>query len=159
MKHPKIFIIAYICLVGLPLLALVGVLDVGRKLIAPPSVDGPWMVEADFRSLAPSPCAGVFGTLRQPLLLISQSGTHFDFALNSATRLGGEGALQGSQLTGSGDISNCAAPPTFVMTAAVSGQASNRTLDGRFSIPSCVNCTPVSFHAIRPMAPRVARTR
>ena len=159
MYHRKTFITAYIFLVGVPLLALVGVLEAGRKLVAPPAVDGPWVVDADFRSLAPSPCGALFGTLRQPVLLISQSGTHFDFALNAATRLSGEGALQGPDLTASGGVTACSVPQNFLVTASVSGQPAARVLNGKISLPSCADCAPVAFHAIHPIAPRNSRTK
>ena len=43
------FVMAYIVLVGLPLLGLVGVLRNGRALSAPVSVEGRWTFQADPR--------------------------------------------------------------------------------------------------------------
>ena len=56
------FIIAYILLVGLPVLGLVGVLKTGRGVAAPISLDGTWTLQADSSRLASLPCGKSLAT-------------------------------------------------------------------------------------------------
>src|SRR5258707_12075227 len=66
------FVIAYVFLVVLPVLGLVGVLKSGRGLSAPFSVDGAWKIESSRPSA--SPCGNFLSSISNAPLSISQSG-------------------------------------------------------------------------------------
>src|SRR5258708_37965571 len=68
------FVIAYIFLVALPVLGLVGVLKSGRTLSAPFSVDGAWKIEPGAGSLSSSPCSAFLSSVLNAPISISQSG-------------------------------------------------------------------------------------
>ncbi len=78
MHSNRNFIIAYILLVGLPILGLVGILKTGRGKSAPISVDGTWTFQADPSRLAALPCGKSLATSD---LAISQSGESFTLSL------------------------------------------------------------------------------
>src|SRR5262249_17892730 len=69
-------IISYVCLVGMPLLALLGILRAGQSLYAPPSLGGSWYLEADLGNLANGPCRDLLGRVTQPFMTICQSGAN-----------------------------------------------------------------------------------
>src|SRR2546430_13404224 len=84
-KANRDFIIAYVVLVGLPILGLVGVLKTGRTLGAPFSVDGTWKLQADAVRLQALPCGK---SLASPdiAMSVSQSGANFTLDLVSGPK-------------------------------------------------------------------------
>src|SRR5712691_9738620 len=79
------FVIAYILLVGLPLLALAGVLKSGRSLNAPFSVDGAWKLDAEAAHASTAPCGGFLSSVSNSQISISQSGTSLVIGLGGKT--------------------------------------------------------------------------
>src|SRR6266852_1824878 len=82
------FVIAYILLVGLPLLALAGVLKSGRSLNAPFSVDGAWKLDAGAAHASAAPCTDFLSSVSNSPLSISQSGTSLVINLRGNTTTG-----------------------------------------------------------------------
>ena len=118
---------AYILLVGLPLLGLLGILDLGRGIAAPPAVGGEWT--AQFTSAA---CAAA--ELRQPALSISQSGTELVVTLNDGRGTTFPATLSDGRLSARN------------LTATVTGEPGERVLQGRITV---AGCTPIAFRAQR----------
>ena len=152
------FIIAYIFLVGLPLLGLVGVLKTGRNLTAPASVDGTWKVEAatDPQAASASSCGNYYSAITSQPLSISQSGPNLVIALAGGTRTTA-GTIEGKTLTaqfrgGDGSRGACA-DRSLNLTAALDSQAEPRTLLGTIRVENCAACL-LQFHAVR--QPRAA---
>lgn len=146
------FVVAYILLVGLPLLGLAGVLRSGRNLSAPISVDGTWKIDADSSVLASYPCSSAQSLLSSPLL-ISQSGKNLVITMGK-TKAPSDGLLENKRLRASipqgSDISSpaCGAG-SFRLTAMVDTTSEPRTLSGTVSAPGCSSCLPVQFRAVR----------
>jgi hypothetical protein len=144
------FVVAYILLVGLPLLGLAGVLRSGRHLTAPISIDGTWKIEGNPKVGSSSSCGAVSTFVSGPFV-VSQSGRSLvvTFGKNQATA---PGTLDDKTLKTSvpadGDSStgNCG---QAILTAAVDPKAEPRLMKGQLAFLGCLSCTPVEFHAIR----------
>lgn len=116
-------VVAYIVLVGAPVLGLLGILEAGRTVSAPVSVGGEWKVQSD----SAVNCPAVPRTL-----VISQSGADLLITLNGGRTI--EGAVSGSTLSGKS------------MQAAIGGTATARTLEGTMGVSGC---EPITFRATR----------
>lgn len=150
----RTFVLAYIFLVGVPVLALVGILKSGRQLAAPPSVDGSWKIEA--RGAGPaSACNSFLSSAVNSPLSISQSGASLVVGINGGdkTTMGKlEGKTIKAQFAGTDDAPNCA-DRNLTLTATLDPQADPRTLQGTLSVANCPACS-LDFHASR--QPRTA---
>jgi hypothetical protein len=152
------FVVAYILLVGLPLLGLAGVLRSGRSLTAPISVDGVWKIETDAGRTTALSCdkpASAFSSV-----VISQSGKSLVLTFNNASKTVSSGVLEGKSLRASGvpvrDLSSngCGDNQPLTVTATVDPITEPRSMTGVLSVDACPSCVPVKFHAVR--QPRAA---
>jgi len=109
-------------------LGLLGILEAGRGIVAPPAISGDWNV--DFG--APGSCGA--GRLRQPALSISQSGTDAVITLNDGRATSFEATVNGGTVTAAR------------FSATISGQSGARVLDGKLNLDGC---GPVAFRALR----------
>ena len=148
--------IAYACLVGIPLLGLIGIVHVGQGRNAPASVGGSWNVAGDFAAWAGKPCADLLAAGGQPTLNISQSGSMLSIALGDAQAARLNGTIQGSTLTAGANpespgtsrgSSSCDA--SIRMKATASKDGDQRTLTGTLQLNTCASCAPVAFRAVR----------
>jgi hypothetical protein len=154
------FVIAYILLVGLPLLGLAGVLRSGRKLIAPFSVDGAWKLDAGAIRPAGAPCGDFLSSVSNSPVSISQSGTSLVIGLAGKTTTG---ALTGKTITAqfagtdNPNASDCS-DRSLALTATLDQLIEPRTLSGKLSVEGCASCLPVEFRAVRqPKTPGATR--
>lgn len=154
------FIFAYALLVVLPLLGLAGILKSGRRLAAPPAVDGLWSVQLDTTAGGDGPCGVVSDSLLPKSISISQSGTSFVLAVPDNPQIAAYGTIGGNSLHATWTASVAAPTAGFVDPHNCSGQAFSllasldRTtgagvLTGSFSALNCPSCTPVAFRAER----------
>ncbi len=95
------FLIAYFCLVILPITGLLGILKHSRNLVAPISIGGTWKIIADPGPLAGIPCVKSLASLQDASITVSQSGKDLTIALPSSFRNNSSGRLDGSILTAS----------------------------------------------------------
>lgn len=152
------FVIAYVFLVGLPLLGLVAVLKSGRGLTAPFSVDGTWKIEPSGKDFPVSPCGKFLFSISSAPLAISQSGKTLVVALSGGTKTA-TGTLDGkiikAQFAGKATATNksgaaeCGGDGSLMLTATLDPHAEPRTLSGTLSIDDCGSCAPMEFHAVR----------
>lgn len=147
-------IVAYACLVGVPLLGLLGILRAGQRLRAPVSVGGAWNLEADFGPLAGKPCGELLADIKPPFFTISQSGPALVVTLNSTPPTTLNGTVQGTALSvaapealSAGGAEGCSDPGAVYVTANVEGQGRGRTLAGVVGLRGCAVCAPVPFRA------------
>lgn len=144
------FVVAYILLVGLPLLGLAGILRNGRHLTAPISVDGTWKIEANGNAGSNPSCTAASTFLSSPFV-IGQSGRNLivTFGKNKATA---NGTLDNKSFNTSipageeGSASQCG---PAILTAAVNPTVEPRSMNGQLSFPGCPSCAPLEFHAVR----------
>ena len=111
------------------MLALFGLLELGRGIAAPLSVGGDWTLE--FGSDAG--CPAVAG-LHQPAFNISQSGTQALITWNDGRSTAGPAFINGSALTAKS------------LDATITGKGAGRILEGKLSLEGCA---PVAFRAVR----------
>ncbi len=153
------FVVAYVLLVGLPLLGLAGVLRTGRTLVAPISVDGVWKIEADTSRLAGQPCAKTVSSLSNTSVVISQSGKSLALSFNNASKTTASGTIDGKSVKASVDLARdasdngCGDQP-LAMTATIDPKSEPKSLSGALSLNACPSCVPVEFHALK--QPRAA---
>ena len=153
MSHTKRnLMVAYICLVGLPLLALVGVLKKGHALAAPFAVDGVWIMETEAIHLSALPCGNFLSSVTNAPVLISQSGKTLVLTLNggsmsTASVLEVETIKASFTPTGSSTEADCSVDRTFTLTATLDHKSNPRTLIGTLAVDGCARCKPVKFRA------------
>jgi hypothetical protein len=145
--------IAYACLVGMPLVSLVGLLRAGQHLVAPVSIGGTWNVAADFSTLPATPCTTLLVSATQPFLTLAQSGGSVVATVNNVERTTLPGSLHDMTLT-IGDTSgvanntatNCA--DAIYLDATVDTRDVPRVIAGTVGI-RCPGCGAVPFRAVR----------
>jgi hypothetical protein len=120
---------AYLLLVGVPVLGLLGILEAGRGIRAPLSVGGEWAVEAEG------------GPPRQLAWTISQSGPQATITLHDGTGTKLDARIDGATLT--------AGSPGGAVAARIAGRVEGRRMEGEITLPGCA---PVAFHAVRQAA-------
>ena len=123
MKHFAVYII----LVALPVLAVFGVLQIGKTLASPAAVSGSWEIAGTALTSADptTMLEGEMGTLR---LIVSQSGRYLNCSLIGASRVQLSGEIHGEFLTAhSTDIN----PAVYVNARLkLDGPSHARTLSG-----------------------------
>lgn len=148
--------IAYVLLVLLPVLGLVGVLRHGRGLTAPLSVDGVWTWQADGSRLATLPCAESLLSNQNSTLTISQSGANLVLDFNNRAKAAASGVIEGTTLKASivppsagASRTGCTGDHALSLTATVNPNADPRSLVGMLSANGCPSCAPVEIRALR----------
>ena len=149
--HPnRNFVIAYVFLVVLPVLGLVGVLKSGRGLTAPFSVDGAWKIESSRPSA--SPCGNFLSSISNAPLSISQSGKALVVTLSGTKTTTGtlDGKILKAQFTAADKsrATECG-NGSLTLTATLDPVGEPRTLSGTLAVEDCASCAPMEFHAIR----------
>jgi hypothetical protein len=147
------FVLAYIFLVALPVLGLVGVLKRGRTLSAPFSVDGAWKIEPADRALSSSSCGAFLSSVLNAPISISQSGKTLVVAVSGGARTT-TGTLEGKIINAEFAAADLPAALEcgdhgLTLTATLDPLAGPRTLNGTISIKDCASCTPMEFRAVR----------
>jgi hypothetical protein len=156
----KNLIVTYVCLVGFPFLALIGILDIGHDLRAPIAVGGIWNVEADLEPLATVPCMGFLAESHRPVLSISQSG---EFLALTLDRMEGSGSLAAAAVTAvlsqSPTDSSCNAEKDAVyLHANLERSSGDEVMTGIIGANRCPTCATISFRAsLQHAAVRVGR--
>jgi len=151
------FVIAYILLVGLPLLGLAGVLRFGQGLSAPISVNGVWKLGADGAPLPVGKCGKRLATLQDTLLTISQSGKELIVSVNNESLAIGSGVMEGTTLkatvplleTTTKDEPICGSSNGITLTATVDPKLEPRSMQGTISLRECDSCSGMKYRAVR----------
>ncbi len=153
----------YLLFVGVPLLALVGILRAGRHLTAPVAVHGNWSVQADFGPWRGVPCGALLINSQPLLLRIDQSGSNLTLTLNDSARTALPATIDGFSLsttfsTGRGGTApgprpeaGCLGAQSLRIQATVIQHEKQRSLAGTFRLDGCASCPPVAFSATRQM--------
>jgi hypothetical protein len=152
LRRNKNFIIAYVLLVGLPGIILIGILRIGSKLAAPLSIEGVWKVETNVAPVAALLCLEPSASAPEISLVISQSGK--DVALNVGAGPGGRapGVIEGNVIKTSPlrlSRSEGCANLLPALTAIVDPNTVPRSLAGTLSANGCPSCAHVDFRAVR----------
>jgi hypothetical protein len=152
---------AYIFLVGLPLLALMGILRAGAQLTPPKAIRGTWLVDADFSSPS-AHCAALWTDPRHAFLTITQSGRDVTVTFNGPGKIVLFGTLRGSALLATPlslgpDVgppsSGCEDPRLLRFLANVQGQGEQQALAGMLTWGEGAGSPQLPFRALRQMPP------
>jgi hypothetical protein len=92
-------IFLYVLLVGVPVLAVLGVLRVGQQLRSPIFVGGTWNVERSPKTGAASKCSESFILSDRTVLTISQSGSRLLLTLDNENRTTLTGEIRNTTIT------------------------------------------------------------
>jgi hypothetical protein len=153
----------YILFVGVPLLALVGILRAGSHLTAPVALHGDWSVQADFGPWQGVPCGALLINSQPLLLSIDQSGSDLTLTLNDPAKTALPGTIDGFSLSttfssGRGGTAlaprpdgGCLGSQSLRIQAAVNQHEKQRSLAGTFRLDGCASCPPIAFAATRQM--------
>jgi hypothetical protein len=152
-KANRNFIIAYVVLVGLPILGLMGVLKTGRTLTAPLSVDGTWKLQADLVRLQSLPCGKALAS-PDLAMAVSQSGANFTLELVSGPKSQSSGVLDGTNWVASimpfaGNDAECGPGREFELVAVLDPKANPQSISGTIAVSGCSACSPLEFRAFR----------
>jgi hypothetical protein len=143
------FILAYILLVGFPLLGLAGVLKAGRSLSAPLAVDGVWKLDAVTAQQETQICIQPLAAL-DSLLTISQSGRELGLTLNKQATATGAGMIEGAELSATFQLPKSSPEgcgDSLVLNARIESKAVPKLMSGTISFRECASCTTERFHA------------
>lgn len=150
------FVIAYILLVGLPLLGLAGALRSGRRLNAPISVDGVWKFGTDGANLPAGKCGKSLASLQDSLVTISQSGTELTVSVNNDSSITGSGLIEGTTLNATVPVletstnePGCGSYNVFTLSATVDPRLEPRSMQGTVSFRDCDSCSRMKYRAVR----------
>ena len=152
----KTFILSYVLLVILPILALLGILKYGRRLTAPTAVGGIWKLRSNLVANGNAGCSGFFGSLQDVSLEISQSGKDLTLTLPAGLRERAAGLIQGDTLTASflptdfgSSGESCGFDGPISLTATVDPSSTPRSFSGTLSILGCDSCGTAFVQAVR----------
>lgn len=150
----KKLIIAYVCFVVLPLLGLAGILNYGRRLSAPISVDGVWHFATGPNGKAGLPCVREDAIIHDGSVTISQSGKVLTFIVGGEPKLAAMGSIEGNTITAtsaarSPQRAGCGNDRLVTLRAIVARGPAPQSLVGVLNLKDCPSCAPVEFHAVR----------
>ncbi|PYP92258.1 MAG: hypothetical protein DMG65_04750 [Candidatus Angelobacter sp. Gp1-AA117] len=150
----KKLMLAYVFLVVLPLLGLAGILNYGRRLVAPISVDGVWHFEIGSPGLAGLLCVRADEMIHDGSVTILQSGKVLSFNVGGELNPAAMGSIEGDTITASTSASSrqgtgCGGDHLLILTATVARGTDPRYLAGVLNLTDCASCVPVAFHASR----------
>jgi hypothetical protein len=155
-KIHRNFVVSYLLLVILPVLALLGILKYGRTLTAPLAVSGVWKIQTDGALAENFPCGAFLGSIIDAPVVVSQSGKNLILTLRSGVRETAMGVIEGGTLTASflpidsgASNSDCGGNGPFFLTATVDPASTPRTFSGTFTILGCTSCGAAPVHAVR----------
>jgi len=139
----------YLAFVGVPILALIGILRIGANLTAPQAVHGQYALMAD--SSGGTPCVSALS--RAPQLTVRQSGTRLDIRFGDVTL---KGEVVGDSLTavtpirdGSPLRTSCQASDSLRLAATRAAGDTLQRLVGTFLFDECATCGSLPFQATR----------
>lgn len=147
-------ILWYLVLVGLPVAALFGIVELGERIKPPRAAHGQYSVTFDSAGSARCLTALVGGETQQ--LTISQSGPRLDVTYGPVLF---SGTIAGDSIRAAAPIvdsallraASCLTADTVGISAAIAkgARATEPTLTGAFVFPNCATCAAVPFRAAR----------
>lgn len=142
------WVLLYLSMVGVPLLALLAILRVGERIVPPVALGGEWQVEFE-RVPSGAECAA-FEFAGTTVLRIAQSGTYLTLRFGEPRRTTLKGRLAGRALEGWARIRSETPCGDTLRVQATAGPGDLPTeLSGRFEVTACDACPRLPFRATR----------
>ena len=139
-------ILEYFLMVIIPLLGLVGVLELGKGLTPPPSLAGAWEVEVHLPANAP--CSLNLAPRRQEIT-VSQSGQQLLVRVQSGAQEVLLGKIEGLRFIAAANEKS-----RLRMSARIEDPQGDPSMEGVFEALGQPGCAPVAFRAARKGASR-----
>jgi hypothetical protein len=145
-------VLLYLILVGIPVLAVLGILQLGRGLTAPIAVAGTWNIEKNSPLTTVSTCGALPISSDKPALTIIQAGSHLQLRFNDkdSTTLTGELHEQTISTTTTPSQSQ----PAIRLEAGVNRQPEPDSMQGVLTFTQCPSQPAVTFTAMHQDAVR-----
>jgi hypothetical protein len=138
-------ILHYLVLVGVPVLGVLGLLQVGERLTAPVSVGGTWSAEIDEQTVDDPACGGLSSWSEPVILTISQSGPNLLLTINNQEKISMAGQIKGMKISARGAVHSSADVTTEIhLEATVDRQAEPDGLLGELTINNCLTPAPLT---------------
>ena len=143
----------YIALVGIPVVAILGILRLGERLVAPRAAHGLYSVAFD--STGSGRCLSALVADHEKRLSVAQSGPKLDVTFGPLELFG---TIQGERInaaTATKDsallrAANCLTGDSIALSGALPTRgASDTHWVGNFLFPGCTTCPSVPFRATR----------
>ena len=139
-------ILLYLLLVGIPVLAIAGILNYGGRLEAPPPIGGSWQLAPSVPTGSGHACLDIpSGTA----LEISQSGVYLALILKDPFNARFSGRIEHAQVEATGGAawaSGCFGHP-LVLRAHLQTEGGEARLVGSLAAAKCGACSPILFRA------------
>jgi hypothetical protein len=157
------YLIAYLLLVGAPILGVLGVLRVGQDLPASMAVRG--MYDVTINLPREYPCYAYLLTAADSTIRLDQSGPLISGALGPVGNVELDGVLSGNELRLVGVIqanrsprtAGCSDDDTLRIVAHVFRDPAVKRIQGVVSASACADCA-FAFTALRPRRPTTGGT-
>jgi len=138
-------VLLYLALVGIPVLAVLGILQLGRGLTAPIAVAGTWNIEKNSPITNDSSCSALPISSDKPVLTITQSGSHLQLMFNDTDRTTLTGELHEQTISTANTPSQ--GQDAIGLEARVDRQAEPDSLQGVLTFRECPSRKAVTFTA------------
>jgi hypothetical protein len=134
--------VGYLCLVGLPVVAVLLIVKLGEGIQALPAVEGSWVMEAPAQPLPPGECAAFLRGFAGRTLSVSQSGRFLAASWEHQPKTKMRGLLEGSEFTlsSAGRLRDACEGAPLRIDGLVLGAAGKHTLSASLSVPECAEC-------------------
>ena len=147
----------YLLLVGLPVLALVGVVRIGERILPPTYVGGTWRV-VEKNGPPPANACVQSPSGSEPLEVeIIQSGTVLEMTFRSRPPVRASARLHGDTLRTTRLSATPSCSVGWMLEARILGADDAARLSGRWTLVGCDSCAAEDFTAIRVASPLVKR--
>jgi hypothetical protein len=149
MRHLIKTTVVYLFLVAPPFLGLVGILELGGRLTAPPAIGGEWQLDGAARGIATEPCTGLVFD-KQATMKVSQSGLRAELAFADQAKTVLHLQIDADQVAGSGRAraaADCDQP--LALRARLARAGDRDALVGTLERPGCAACPATPFRATR----------
>jgi hypothetical protein len=125
-------ILQYFMMIGISILGILGILQLGKSLEAPASVGGVWSVQWPDLAQATAACPSIAFGAESPELTISQSGRELLITFQDSNRTAFSGRLQGLTID-----AGAKQDPDLHFEATIDRQAEPDRLQGRLASSQC----------------------
>lgn len=136
----------YLLLVGLPVIALIGVVRIGQQITPPPYVGGLW--RAAEATLAQDACNPPGFTASLPEVNVNQSGQVLELSFPNAASAKSRAEMDEGALRATTASADPECPASWLLEARFGGTEYDR-LEGRWTPVGCQACRPRTFIAVR----------
>ena len=152
--------VIYITIVGILFFALLAVLNIGEKIVAPDNISGKWELDPEFIEDIDKSCTLVFTSQKNNIALIEQSGVYLTITFNDKSKTIMHGELKNGKMifekvfASNNKLNNpCGAETLTELTIElIKKDDMPDQLLGTWKNPECGECAVIQFSAVKQQA-------